>query len=60
VDAVGDANAVIGIASECQTGYVIYDSFNSPDSIEVPQFVLGHSPLAALDLEKQRFAVRVQ
>jgi hypothetical protein len=58
LNAMGDADAVIGIAGQRQTRQVIDDSLDPGDAFQVPQLILRHDPPAALNFEKQRLSLR--
>src|SRR4051812_16751795 len=48
-DAVGDADAVVGVAGEGEGGDLRGESFDAGDAVEVSDVVLGHRLLPAED-----------
>src|ERR1700691_3860292 len=52
-DAVGDADAAVAVAGECETGQLLAQTLDAVEAFQVADAVLGHGGLPSIDAGEQ-------
>ena len=59
-DAVGDADAAVGVAGESESGQLLAQAFHAIEALEMSDAVLRHGRLPFVDASEERFGAQAQ